>query len=163
MVSHSVGDKIMSYLRQRKIFEIFAKSELSVDTDSVIISVNKNINSIKSMDRFIQKIENPSQVIVSSMGEHTLTLIIPELLVETAKSEFGKEVIDIDKNVGTIFIKCPRDVSKTPGVITYVSSLFADKNVTIYEMILSYTDFAIVVNEKHAYKMASYIKKVFGC
>lgn len=152
----------MSYLRQRKIFDIFKKSELSVDTDSISVSIKKTVISLKAMDKFIQSLANNSQPMISSVGETTITLIMPELFLSNAKSCFGKSIININKKVGTIFINFPREVNKTPGIVTYISSLFADKNVTIFDLIISYTDFAIIVGEEEAYKMASHLKKVFG-
>lgn len=163
MASYSVGDKIMVYLKQRKILDILRTAEISVDTDVIWVSFKKTENSLHIFESFLSKLENKNEVHISSMGETTVSILIPETLKKKAEEAFGSEIVDLDNRVGAIFIQCSKEVNKVAGVITYVSSMFTDKNVLIYDIIATYSDIAVIVSEEDAYKIAGHIKKVFGC
>ncbi|PIU88940.1 hypothetical protein COX58_00325 [archaeon CG_4_10_14_0_2_um_filter_Archaea_38_6] len=146
-----------------KIIKILKDSAINAYTDVVCLSVAKNINSIALFKKFVSEIENPNDVIINSLGKTTITMLLHEKLLEKAKNVFSKEIRDINVKTGAIFLKCRKEVNTTPGITAYLSSLFADKNVAIYEMISTYTDYVIVINEKETFRMASYIKKSLGC
>lgn len=145
-----------------KIIKILKESAISAYTDMICISVAKNLNSVEAFKNFIKNLNDPNDAIVSSMGKTTITILLHEKFLEKAKFFFSKEIQDINVKVGIIFMKCPKDVNTTPGITAYISSLFADKNVLIYELISSYTDYVIVINEKDTYMMASHLKKILG-
>jgi len=148
------------YLKNSKIIKILKESAFSAHTDIVCISVSKTLNSAKRFKDFVEELEDSNDAIVSSMGKTTITILLHERFLEKAKNFFSKEILDINVKVGAIFMKCPKEVNLTPGVTALISSLFADKNVTLYELISTYTDYVIVINEKDTYKMASYIKSI---
>jgi hypothetical protein len=91
-----------------------------------------------------------------------MTILLHEKFLENAKSVFLNNIQSINTKVGAIFLKCSKEVNTTPGVTAFISSLFADKNLAMYELIATYTDYVIIVDEKEAYKMASYIQKILG-
>jgi hypothetical protein len=152
---HSVFSK-----KDESILKILKSLELSVDTDIVCVSVSKNITSMKAFKELVSHLSDPTDVLISSVGKTAITILLHEKFLQKAKSIFGKDIQDINIKVGAIFLKCPAEVNITPGITAFISSLFADKNITIYELIVTYTDYVIVVNEKEAYKMASFIQRI---
>lgn len=150
-----------SIFNSEKIHELLKNSSLEAYTDLVCISIFKNINSIKYFKKIIERLQNKEDIMVSSMGNKTITIILHEKLLNLVKQIFGKEIQDINNKVGAIFIKYPKEVSNTPGITTYISSLFANKNISIYELISNYNDDIIIIGEKETYKMATYLKKIF--
>jgi aspartokinase len=148
---------------QEKIISILKECNISAYTDIASISLKKSSILAEKLKNFMLLIDFSNDAIVSSMGKTTITLILPEKLMDNAKNYFSNEIVDLNMKAGAIFMKCPKEVNSTPGVTTFISSMFSDKNVSIYDLIASYTDYVIVINEKETYKMASYIKKVLGC
>lgn len=153
----------MNYLKQKKIMDILSYSEISVNTDVFWISLKKEENTLKEFNELLNSLNNRSDILVSSMGDTTISILVPEVIAKKTESKFRKEIIKSYDKVGVIFITCTKDVNKVPGIVTYISSIFADKNITIYDMVASYTDFVILVDEKEAYKAAGHLKRMFGC
>ncbi|MDD5499937.1 MAG: hypothetical protein PHT91_03645, partial [Candidatus Nanoarchaeia archaeon] len=151
------------YLKNGKVIELLKNSALSAHTDIVCISLYKNLDSANKFIEFIKDLKDKNDAIVSSMGKTTITLILHEKFLNQAKNFFSSQIQDINDKSGAIFVKCPKEANSTPGVIAYVSSLFSDENIPIYELISSYTDYVIILDEKHTYKMAAHLKKEFGC
>ncbi|MDD4354057.1 MAG: hypothetical protein PHN56_06405, partial [Candidatus Nanoarchaeia archaeon] len=139
------------YSKYGKILELLKSSAFSAHTDIVCITVSKNLNSVEHFRNFVDSLIDSNDAMVSSMGKTTITILFHERFLEQAKNFFGKEILNINIKVGAIYIKCPKEVNNTPGITAFISSLFSDKNIAIIEMIASYTDYTIVVNEKDTY------------
>ncbi len=151
-----LGDK-------NKIIEILKKTGISAYTDVACISMNKNIESLKLFNSFLEKNNSPDDVIISSIGKSTLTFLVPQKSINDIKNFFGNVLLDIEEKSGAIFLKCAKEVNSTPGITAFISHLFFEKKVNIYNLMSTFTDYAIILPEKDTYMMADYLKKTFGC
>lgn len=148
---------------EKKILNVLKNSALSAHTQMVCISVVKNLSSIKSFKIFVKELQNSKDIIVSSMGKATITFVLHRKFLSKAKTIFSNNIVDINKDVGIITLKCSNEVNITPGVTNFVASLFTLTGVPMYELISTYTDYVIILDEKKTYTTATHIKKVLGC
>lgn len=145
-----------------KIKTILKDSIISAYTDVVCISLKKNPESNELYDEFIRT-EGVGYAITGSLGKKTITILINEKILDKARKAFKNNVMEVNEKTGAIFLKCPKEVNSTPGVTAYISSLFSEQNVSILEMISTYTDYAIILDEEDTFKMAAVLKEEIGC
>lgn len=149
--------------KKRKMLEILGKTGISAYTDVACISMNKTIESIKLFNSFLEKRSNSDDVIISSVGKSTLTFLVAQKSINEIKNFFGNALLDIEEKSGAIFLKCEKEVNSTPGITAFISHLFLEKKVNIYNIMSTFTDYVIILPEKDTYMMADYLKKTFGC
>ncbi len=149
--------------KKKKILETLSKTGISAYTDVACISMNKTIEALKLFNSFLDKNSNPDDVIISSVGKSTLTFLVPQKSINLIKGFFGNALLEIEEKSGAIFLKCVKEVNSTPGITAFISHLFLEKKVNIYNLMSTFTDYVIILPEKDTYMMADYLKKTFGC
>ena len=158
-----ITNKIKEYLQQKKIFDVFRQSELSVATDMVVATVKRNRESIVQAQRIADYLISKNELYYCSYGRRYLAIVASESDKDLLKRAFGKDIVNISDKVGMIIIQSPYEVNQVPGIIAYIGSIFSSRNVNIIEFFTANDDTLILIDEKDAYKMADVLKKIFGC
>lgn len=148
---------------KEKILNILKKSEISAYTDVACVSILKTLESVKAFEKLLEELSKSNDAIVSSIGKKTITILLPQEHLNVAKSILNEYLQDIDDKAGVIFLKCSKEVNITPGITAFISQIFNEKKILIYELISTYTDYIIIINEDKTFFMADYLKKYLGC
>ncbi|HDO19617.1 MAG TPA: hypothetical protein ENG74_02695 [Thermoplasmatales archaeon] len=67
-------------------------------------------------------------------------------------------MIKINKGLALIIIRSPKDIENTPGVLSYIYSLFAENGINIVETMSCWTDTILVVDEKDVARVMEFLK-----
>ena len=77
---------------------------------------------------------------------------------KTFEKNFKHKILHISKNLIEVTLKSSIDLENTPGVIAYLSSLLAENNINIIEIMSTYTDTIIVLEEKDMAKVIQLLR-----
>ena len=69
-----------------------------------------------------------------------------------------KNILKISKNLAMITIKSPKDLENTPGVISYISSIFSERGINIVETLSCWTDTIYVISEDDISTVMNFLK-----
>jgi len=133
------------YLK-KKIIEILKKSELEIKNRIAVVIIDKKIY-MENLIEIEKKIRRMADTFYAIEGTKVFTLILSEKYVDELKSVFEKNILKISKNLAMITIKSPKDLENTPGVISYISSIFSERGINIVETLSCWTDTIYVISE----------------
>ena len=129
---------------QGKITEIIAGSVLNIRTDMAKVSVEKtpeNLEKIRKMvatfsAEFLQVLEGNSVItLISDINSFNKIISIFTL----------KDIIDQKKNLSTIIIKSPDEITSTPGCVQAFYNAVSRRHINIEETMSCYTETILVL------------------
>ena len=83
---------------------------------------------------------------------------ISEKYLEDLNKLFERDIIKISKNLAMITIKSPEGLEGTPGVVSYLYSIFGEHGVNIVETMSCWTDTIFVVEENDIPAVMKFLK-----
>ncbi len=134
-------------LLEEKIIEIFKNSELVIKNKIVVAVVDKNIYAGK-LKEIEEQLRKDAEIFYAIEGTKAITLVISEKNLGKLKTLFKKHIIKLTKDLAMITIKSPEQIESTPGSLSYILSLFAERGINIQETMSCWTDTIIIVEEK---------------
>ena len=139
-------------LADNKILEVLKNSKLEVKNKVIDIIVEKNVffNNLLDLQKEVKKREERFNIIE---GTKTITLITSMEFLDYIKKLFKKKIIKVYDHLAEVIIKSSNNLIETPGVVAYLSTLLAENGINIIEIMSSYTDTLIVINEKDIAKV----------
>lgn len=142
---------------EKKILEILKKSELEIKNRIAVVIIDKRIY-MKNLIEIEKKIRRMADTFYAIEGTKVFTLILSEKYLDELKSVFEKSIIKISKNLAMITIKSPKDLENTPGVISYISSIFSERGINIVETLSCWTDTIYVISEDDISTVMNFLK-----
>jgi len=142
------------FVNEKKIRDLLSDSEIEIKNKINTFIVNKNIDFglIETLQKRVKK-ENGTLFILE--GSESYTIIIqghPEL-----EKELSMIIIHEKKNLAMIKIKSPRQIENTIGVLSYLTSLFAENGVNIIEFMSSWKDTLFIIDLKDINKTMDFL------
>ncbi len=133
-------------IREQKIMEIVRKSKVEIKNKRIAAVLEKSHHgSLAEMEKQIKKDRETIHIIE---GANAITIVTSQDYLDLIKKSFRNEIIAINKGLVEIHVKSPPDIEKTPGVLTYLCSLFSDSSINIVENMSCWTDTLFLINEK---------------
>lgn len=131
----------------KDIIKLLSKSELEVKTKICIYILEKNIDFsiIEKIQNYVKK---DSGVFYFLEGSTSHTFILQEKFIDLIEKYFKLNIIKKNNNMVLINLKSSKDIENTPGVVSFLSSLFAENDINISEFISCWTDTIFIVNNK---------------
>ena len=130
-----------------KILEILKKSELEIKNRIIVVIVDKKIYK-DHLFEIEKKIRISADTFYAIEGTKVFTIISSEKYLSEFQTIFERNIKKITKNLAMITIKSPRDLEDTPGVISYVSSIFSEQGINIVETMSCWTDTIYIIAEE---------------
>jgi hypothetical protein len=137
---------------EKKIKYLLRDSEIEIKNKIVVFIVNKTINP----DSF-QKIQKSGLLSVLE-GSNSYTIITQEKNTSQLEKKLKGFIIKTNKDLALINIKSGKDIENIPGVIAYLTSLFAENGVNILEFLSSWTDTLFVIDKKDVNKVIEFLE-----
>ena len=139
-----------------KILEILKKGRLEIKTKIVVAIVDKAIY-MENLFAIERKIRKTADVFYALEGTNVFTIIISEQYLEEIKKQFSRNILKISPKLAMIIIKSPKEMETTPGVISYLYSLFADRGINIMETISCWTDTLFIIAENDVQSVIGFL------
>ena len=85
-------------------------------------------------------------------------MITSEEFIPLIKKQLNTKIIKINKDLIKIILKSSEDIENTPGVVSYLYSLFGEFGINIIETMSCWTDTIFVLEEKDLTKTMEILK-----
>lgn len=144
-------------LRDSKIIRLLKNSKVDVQNKVLVAIVEKNIY-FDNLLSFQKKVKNNSELFHSIEGTDTITIVTREDYLDDINQMFDDKVVKIRTNLAKIVIKSSKDIEETSGVFSYLTSLFSDNNINIFETMSCWTDTILVIDENDVGKALSILR-----
>ncbi|MCX6773549.1 MAG: ACT domain-containing protein [Candidatus Micrarchaeota archaeon] len=151
-------DRLRKELAQeREILDLLSKSEIEIKNKMVVFILEKGISFdlIENIEAQIKKESGLSYVLE---GSNNYTLITQGKFAQLIKEKLKYRIMKIDNGMVLINIKSQKEIETIPGVISYLTSLFAENGVNIYEFLSCWTDTIFIIDSKDLNKAINFLR-----
>ncbi len=142
--------------QEKEVSQLLLSSEIELKNRIVVFIVEKNI-SFELVDRIQLKIKKESGFSYVLEGSDNYTIITQERYSQLIEKSLKSSIIKQNKNMVLINIKSPKEIENIPGVIAYLTSLFAENGVNIYEFLSCWTDTIFIINSNDLNKAIKFL------
>ncbi|MFC1733843.1 hypothetical protein ACFL6I_26380 [candidate division KSB1 bacterium] len=142
---------------EKKISEILSKSKLEIRTGIVVFIIEKDIyyDHLRQIEKEIKKESDIFNVIEA---KNTITLITSDEFSAKIKALFKHKIMRENKNLVELVVRTSSAIEKTPGVLSYLYSLFGEYGINIFETMSTWTDTLFIIDEKDLEKAVRILK-----
>ncbi|MBT4804951.1 ACT domain-containing protein [Candidatus Woesearchaeota archaeon] len=138
---------------EKKIKDLLHDSEIEIKNKIVVFIVKKSIHK-----ESFQKIQSEAGLFSVLEGSSSYTVITQEKNASPLEKKFKTFIIKSTKDLALINIKSGKDIENIPGVVAYLTSLFAENGVNILEFLSSWTDTLFVIDKKNVNKVLEFLE-----
>lgn len=92
------------------------------------------------------------KVIQISQGSSAIVMLCEEGVAEQLAKKYQKHLISHKKDLVALVLMSPKKIVDTPGVLSFILSLFAKNKINVVEIIGCYTDTTFVINKKDLFR-----------
>ncbi|MBI2665475.1 ACT domain-containing protein [Candidatus Woesearchaeota archaeon] len=143
--------------QEKEISRLLSNSEIEIKNKIVVFILKKSIN-FDLLEDIQSKIKKESGCSYILEGSDNYTIITQEKYVQLIEKSTKSEMIKLNKNMVLINIKSSKDIETIPGVVSFLTSLFAENGVNIYEFLSCWTDTIFIVDSKDLNKSIAFLK-----
>jgi hypothetical protein len=129
---------------QGKITKVVAGSDLNIRTDMAKMSVEKTKETLEKIRKTLATFHGDFLQVIEG---NTIVTIISDLssFNEISSIFSGKNVIDQNKNLATIIIRSPDEITATPGCVQAFYNALSRRHINIEETMSCYTETIIIL------------------
>jgi len=142
---------------EARIIDILRRSELEIRNKIVVVIVDKRIY-IGSLIDLEKKIRQKADVFYSIEGTNVFTIITTEKNLDELNKMFKHHIIKITRNLAMIITKSPREFESTPGVMSYLYSIFSEHGINIVETMSCWRETIFVILEDDVPQIIKFFK-----
>ncbi|MHA1130058.1 MAG: DUF7523 family protein [Candidatus Helarchaeota archaeon] len=138
-------------LLEANISKIIAGSELELKNDVTVFTVLQHA-LIKKFDALTPFVEG-SRFFQIIQGTKTFTIAAHQnLLPSLIELIEDKNIIATNKNQSALILISPHEIIDTPGIVAYVSNLFANHNINITQFMSCHLDTIFIISREDSIK-----------
>ena len=142
---------------EKKILEILKNSELEIKNKIVVVVIDKK-NYTHNFNKIENKVRQNEDAFYAIEGTKVFTIIISEKYLSDLNNLFYKNIIKTSKNLALITLKHPKDMETTPGVVSFLYSIFAEHGINIVETMSCWTDTIFIISEEDIPGIMKFLK-----
>ncbi len=132
--------------REKEILDILKKSKFEVKNRVVAVVLEPNIY-FDDLIELQKNIKKQSGFLHFIQGSSSITIITSLEFLQIIKDYFKNKIVRINQNLVEITLISSEKLEDTPGVISYLYSLFAENDINIVETMSCYTDTLFLIDE----------------
>ncbi|MBI2574983.1 ACT domain-containing protein [Candidatus Woesearchaeota archaeon] len=131
---------------EKRIIGIVKGSKVEVRNKVAVAVIEKSIyhDDLLKLEKEIKKKRENMHLIE---GANAITIVTSQDFLPLIRQLFRGEIISISKDLAEINIKSPLEIESTPGVLSYLCSLFSDHSINIVENMSCWGDTMFVIRE----------------
>jgi len=135
----------------KKMLEVLKGStKFKTDVSLVIFRFEPDF-LVKFFQNMAKEIDR-GRVVEISQGTSAIVLLCEESLANELSKKYPKQLILHRKEMVAFTIMFPKKATETPGIMAFITNMFAKNKINIYEMISCYTDVTFVLGKKDLFK-----------
>lgn len=142
---------------EEDILKVLKKSKLEIKNKVVVAIIDKRIY-VENLIEMERKLRKSAELFYAIEGVNAFTLILSEEFLAELQELFKQNIIKITKSLAMITIRSPKDLETTPGVMSYLYSIFGEHGINIVETMSCWTDTIFVISEDDIPVMMGYLR-----
>lgn len=143
--------------QEKEISKLLSDSEIEIKNKIIVFIIEKNVN-FETLENIQSQIKKESGFSYILEGSDNYTIITQERYVQIIEKSIKNKIIKLNKNMVLINIKSPKEIETIPGVVSYLTSLFAENGVNIYEFLSCWTDTIFIIDSKDLNRSINFLK-----
>ena len=143
--------------QEKEISKLLSDSEIEIKNKIIVFIIEKNVN-FETLENIQSQIKKESGFSYILEGSDNYTIITQEKYVQIIEKSMKNKIIKMNKQMVLINIKSPKEIETIPGVASYLTSLFAENGVNIYEFLSCWTDTIFIIDSKDLNKSINFLK-----
>lgn len=142
-------------LIEANVSKVIAKSELELKNDVTVITVHQHalINKFDALVKFVEG----ARLFQITQGTKTFTIAAHQNLIPSLiKLIEEKNIVAQNENQSALILVSPPEIIEVPGIVAYVTDLFASHNINITQFMSCHLDTIFIISRKDsidAYKL----------
>jgi len=150
-------DKLKKELgNERKIKTLLVESEIGIKNKIGVLILDKGIN-LDYIIEFQKNVKKENGTMYVLEGTDNYTIITQEKYAQKLHEKFKNSAIKFHGDLAIIYFKSPEEIEKITGVVSYLTSLFAENGVNIIEFLSCWRDTIFVIDKKDVNKAISFL------
>jgi hypothetical protein len=145
------------FAQEKEVSKIYSNSEIEIKDKIVVFILEKGIN-FDALDKIEAQIKKEAGLSYVLEGSDNYTIITQEKYAHLIEKCMKNTIIKMNRKMVLINIKSPKEIEAIPGVVSYLTSLFAENNVNIYEFLSCWTDTIFIIDSKDLTKAINFLK-----
>ncbi|MEM3926587.1 MAG: ACT domain-containing protein [Desulfurococcaceae archaeon] len=151
-------NKVSQGSRLRKIYEIFANSNIEVKTGLSVLTYDTTV--LRDITNVIQELSGKTRFLSVVQSVSNITIIInKELCEQVKKSIKATPLLEVNDTSALILISPPENV-EVPGFIAYLTAVLAIQGVNIIQIVSSHSDTIVIVGKQDTAKTFNILEKL---
>ncbi|MDO8481142.1 MAG: hypothetical protein Q7S65_05015 [Nanoarchaeota archaeon] len=139
---------------ETKVRQVLERSELEIRNKIAVLILKKPVDVVK-LTGFEKDIRQEGGLLFSLDGSDHLTLISQERNLERIAKAFP--ALKHHRGLALVTLKSPAEIESTPGVVSFLTALFAENGVNIIEFLSCWRDTLFVIEAKHVAKAHGFL------
>ncbi len=134
-------------VQEKRIMDILKGSKVEIRNKVVAAVLEKGIyhDDLLKLEKEIKKKREVLHIIE---GATAVTIITSSEFLPSIKQLFKSDIIKVNRDLAEIDVKSPVAIESTPGVLSYLCSVFSEHSINIVENMSCWTDTLFVISEK---------------
>jgi hypothetical protein len=144
-------------IQENRILSLLKRSELELKNRIIVAVLDKGFfpDHLAKLESQARKQSDPFYIIE---GTSSYTIITSEKYLSEIKSTFRTNLKKLTQDLALLTLKSPEDLEGTPGVVSYLYSIFGENNINIVETMSCWTDTLFVISEEDIQKAVRFLK-----
>ena len=142
--------------QEKEISKLLLNSEIEIKNKIVVFILEKRIN-FDVLEKIQKKIKKETGISYVLEGSDNYTVITQEKYAHLIEKYLKTSIIKLNKKLVIINIKSAKEIETISGVVSYLTSLFAENGVNIYEFLSCWTDTLFVIDSKDLNKAINFL------
>ncbi len=140
---------------EESISKIIAKSELELKNDVTVITVHQHalINKFNALAKFVEG----ARFFQVTQGTKTFTIAAHQSMIPSLiELIMEKNIVTENKEQSALILISPPEIIEVPGIVAYVTDLFASNNINITQFMSCHLDTIFIISREdsiNAYKL----------
>jgi aspartokinase len=155
----SIQSAIKRFLRENKVKSVLKASKIGATINLALFQIKKNDESLSLYDNARVELMKSSDYIIGAVGERYISLAVDKQHYDYIFGIFEKYLVSVEKKVACISLDCSK-MDNISGIITYITSILSQKNISMYGFFTSQDDISIIISEEKAFEYVAYIKEI---
>ena len=157
IASRRFQDKLKKELgNELKIKTLLSKSEIGIKNKIGVLILSKCID-LDYIIEFQKNVKKENGTLYVLEGTDNYTVITQEKYAQKLQKKFENYIIKFHEDLAIICFKSPEEIEKITGVVSYLTSLFAENGVNILEFLSCWRDTIFVIDKKDVNKTLGFL------
>ena len=133
--------------REDAIRTIIARNKVEV-RNKIIVAVLEKPGVFGDLLELEKKARTAGELFYIIEGSATVTLVTVEDFADHVQARFKDSIAKLKSGLALVMIRSPREIETVSGVLSFMTTLFAERGINILENMSCWTDTLFVIEEK---------------